>query len=57
MLPQIIYFILLIFGLGVSAAKHGEYKEKQNNFWNDLFITALSFGLMWWGGFFKPMGF
>tara|TARA_R110000868_G_C10973188_1_gene771489 strand:- start:32782 stop:32946 length:165 start_codon:yes stop_codon:yes gene_type:complete len=50
--PQIIYFILIGLGLGLSITKHGEYKEGKHNIVVDLIGMALGIGLLYWGGFF-----
>ena len=52
-IPQIIYLVLLVLGLGVSLAKDGERKVGRWSFWSDLVGAALSFAFLWWGGFFS----
>ena len=52
MLPQIIYLSLTMLGLGMQAVKHGNPKEGKENFWVVFISTAISVGLLYWGGFF-----
>lgn len=52
--PQIIYLILLFIGIGIDVQRHGEPKKPgTHNFWGDIIIAALGFGLLYWGGFFS----
>ncbi len=52
--PQIVYVSLSLVGLGFAIAKHGQPREPYNAF--GLMIgTALSWTLLWWGGFFQPL--
>lgn len=47
--PQIIVIILLGIGLSIAARRHGEQEKK--SFWYTLINTAITVGLLWWGGF------
>jgi hypothetical protein len=51
-IPQIIYLALLIFGLGISIAKHGKPRSNEN-FWMSLISATIIISLLMWGGFFK----
>lgn len=51
--PQIIMIVLLAMSLGLSLANHGKQKEGKHNFFLDIFASGISFGLLYWGGFFK----
>ena len=48
--PQIIYIILIVFSLGVVAAKNGEPSE--HDILSSLISTVIVSGLLYWGGFF-----
>lgn len=50
--PQIIWFVIILLHLGFGLAKHGQKRNDEHNFFVDLFATAFSFGLLYWGGFF-----
>jgi len=49
--PQIIYIVLLALGVGIAWNNHG--KATTTNFWATLVSTAITVGLLIWGGFFK----
>ncbi len=51
--PVIVYLILVIASLCMTAKLHGEPKTGNHNFWIILISTALNAGLMYWGGFFN----
>lgn len=58
MLPQYIYLALLILGLGIALAKHGEPKPplgQRYNFWVTLFDALIVIALLNWGGFFDGL--
>ncbi len=55
--PQIIYLALMLFGLGVELAKHGQPKKGNHSFPWTLFGAAIVFVLLAWGGFFGPIRF
>lgn len=49
--PQIIWLLLLVVGIALSAALHDKPRQP-HNFWVDIVCYAISFGLLYWGGFF-----
>ena len=51
-IPQIIYLALLFIGVGAEAAKHGQPKKGNHNFWVALFGAGLVMVLHYWGGFY-----
>lgn len=51
-LPQILYLVLLGTGALLAAHDHGKPRS-DNNFWTSLISTAITLGLLIWGGFFK----
>ena len=51
--PQIIILVLIIVGLGINLAKHGEPKNENSNFWISLTNATVTLGLLYWGGFFS----
>lgn len=55
MAPQIIYICLLVVGPTVALVKHGEPQGK-HNFWTSLVASAVTAAILWWGGFFAPLG-
>lgn len=52
-LPQIIYISVLMLGLGLHIAKHGEPRDQDYNAFIALISIVLQLGLLWWGGFFN----
>jgi hypothetical protein len=54
MAPQLIYLALMVLGLGVSLAKHGEPRSPMNAGTHILGL-AIAISLLWWGGFFDPL--
>ena len=50
--PQIIVIVLMSISLLTTAHDHGK-PRKDNNFWTTLLSTAITFGLLVWGGFFN----
>ena len=55
MMPQIIYVILTILGMGIVIAKHGSPKEGNYNFLHSLIVTAIQISILYWGGFFDKI--
>lgn len=51
--PQIIWFGLVAFCLVWEAANDGSPKTGKHNLALSMLAYGLSFGLMWWGGFFR----
>lgn len=49
---RILYVGLLLMGLGVALAKHGEYKSGRHNFWVSLIGVAIDLLVLYGGGFF-----
>lgn len=52
-IPQICFIVLIALGLGISLAKHGEYREDKYNFFTTLIGSLIYVGLLILGGFFK----
>jgi hypothetical protein len=50
--PQIIMIVLYALGLAVTAEKHGEPRSN-HNLGSQAVATAISAGLLYWGGFFS----
>ena len=50
---RIIYCCLMVMGLGMALAKHGETEVKTYNFGTSLFAAAIQFTLLYFGGFFN----
>lgn len=53
MIYAIIILVLIVLGVGVDLAKHGEPKEGKHNFWLTLFVAALEIWLLYKAGFFN----
>lgn len=51
--PQITLIILLAFGLGVTAIRHGEPRHDKYSFWWQLAGNLVFAWLLWCGGFFS----
>lgn len=51
--PQITLIILLAFGLGVTAIRHGEPRNDKYSFWWQLAGNLVIVWLLWCGGFFS----
>lgn len=51
-IPQIIWIVLTMLGLGIYLAKHGKKKEDNYNFWSALLGVILNCILLYYGGFF-----
>lgn len=49
-MPQIITVILISLNLFAAVMRHGE--ELKVNFLSTFFSTAITFALLFWGGFF-----
>ena len=51
-IPQLIYVFLILLNVGIAIIKFGQEKDETYN-WVDILISpAISFGLLYWGGFF-----
>ena len=49
--PQIIMIVIYGLNLGISLTRHGEPKRGYESFWITLIGTAISYGILRWGGF------
>jgi hypothetical protein len=50
--PQIIYFFFVLFGMLMTANKHGK-PQSPYNFWTTLISVLIQASIMYWGGFFN----
>ena len=50
--PQGIYLAIMMTSIGVSLARFGQPKTGKYDFSDLLIAPAISFSLLWWGGFF-----
>lgn len=50
-LPQYIFLGLAVFSLGIALEQHGKPRSP-SSFWVSLVSSAITLGLLWWGGFF-----
>jgi hypothetical protein len=55
MWPQFTILFLVVLGLGISLARHGEPKTGYESFWVSLTTAAFEFWLMYEGGFFSAI--
>lgn len=53
-LPIIIYLFLAFSDFGYAVAKHGQPRDAYNAWFNFLGM-AISFFILWWGGFFNAI--
>jgi len=52
--PQAIYLALVILGIGLELARHGEAKKPARyNAWTTMIGSVVVLLLLWWGGFFR----
>lgn len=51
-IPQVIMLALMIYNLTLTCIRNGEPKDEDYNFTATLIASAISFGLLYWGGFF-----
>lgn len=54
--PQITFLCLSLVGTGIVLAKYGEKKITTYD-WTDFVSTAALFTILYYGGFFAPLGF
>lgn len=54
--PQIIWICVAGINLLILAFEHGRPKQGKNSIWTALVGTAISIGLLLWGGFFGQGG-
>ena len=52
-IPQIIFIVLSLLGLGIEMEKHGQPKTGYHNFFIIFFVTVLQYIILYWGGFFS----
>ena len=52
MIPQIIYFILVLISWMTISYLHGKPKEGNYNIFVTILSTLINMGLLFWGGFF-----
>ena len=50
-LPQVIYLLINVFGLGILFVSHGK-EGKVNGIAPTLAWLLITLPLLWWGGFF-----
>ena len=53
MWPQLAVAVLMVLGLGISLAQHGDAKTGYESFWTSLASSAVMFWLLYEGGFFN----
>jgi hypothetical protein len=51
-IPQIIILGFMFISLGIHIAKHGEPKLTKYHFVADFISSAITCGILYWGGFF-----
>lgn len=56
MICTFIILFLIVFNLGVHAAKHGQGQYKEYNFWHNLIATIIVLLLYWGAGLFDKFG-
>lgn len=54
-LPQIIYFALIMISLGMSMVNHGKPREGKENFFIHLAAIIMAAAILYWGGFFDVL--
>ena len=54
MWPQWTMLFLMVLGLGITIGLHGKPRPNYS-IWTDLIASAISFTLLYFGGFFKGM--
>ena len=54
MIPQIIVIVIWVLSLMLASYMHGKPQTGTHNVLNTIISIALTFGLLWSGGFFKP---
>ncbi len=55
MIPQFIVLGLMCLSLGIEMARHGKPKEGNHSFFIQLTSSAITFSILYWGGFFKGL--
>ncbi len=51
--PQVVWAVLVLLGLGIELARHGQARTGKHSFWWQLFGSATVAWLLWCGGFFS----
>ena len=52
-IPQMLYLILLLLGVGLAIGNHGKPKTGNENVWISIIGSGLVLALLFWGGFFS----
>lgn len=55
MIPQLIYIALILIGLGIAFAEHGQPKKGKHNAWITVIATIIVLILLFKGGFFDVL--
>lgn len=56
MAPQLLYIVILVFLLGIVAAKNGEqFKDPYYRFWPSVLFWGLLTAILVRGGFFRGL--
>ena len=50
---QIIIIIIMAMNLGINLVLHGKEQNDKYNFFGACISTAITSGLLWWGGFWS----
>jgi hypothetical protein len=54
MWPQWVMFVLMVLGLGMAIGNHGQ-PQRNYSFWTSLIGNAITFAILYFGGFWKGM--
>ena len=54
-LPQLVYLVMSLIGLGLSIGEHGRPKTGKHSTWRDMFSTVIIFYILYSGGFFDSL--
>lgn len=57
MIYTIIILVLIVLGVGMSLAEHGESRDGEYNFWLSLFVAALEIWLLYKAGVFNVFNY
>ena len=56
MIPQIIYLMLVMMGLGIHITRHGEDKKPDKyNVWTKLMFSMMTITILYYGGFWDVL--
>lgn len=50
--PQIVYIVMVVLGLGMTATNHGNKKMGKDNFFISLISSTIMISILYAGGFF-----